>query len=104
MTWLIVGLVAWFVIAIPAALLIGRAVRVADARRASAGELDVQADARRGPENFVVPQSPLAVDPQPWTGPPTVPSPAPQRRRWPVVRAPVTRAERTPSHRDSGVR
>lgn len=100
MTWLFIGLGVWIAVAIPAALLIGRAIRVADDRRAA------EAGPGSGQQNFVASEAPpVAAEPETWSGPPTVPwaPPAQPRRRPPVVRAPVSRTERKPSHRDSGV-
>lgn len=111
MTWWLIGAAAWVALAVPAALLFGRAIREADARRAA----DVQAELRAHEQaqsetrdgNFVATEaSPSEVPPMPWTGPQTRPFPPPAsvpRRRPHAIRNPLSRAERNPSHRDSGV-
>jgi hypothetical protein len=113
MTWLLIGVVVWIAVAVPAALVIGRAIRTADARRA--GELEALADAEEA--NFVATEAPPSEVPPsevprsevpstPWTGPSTVPFPPPppaSRQRPSIVRHPVSRKERNPSPRDSGV-
>jgi len=113
MTWLLIGGLIWVAVALVVALLLGRTIRLADARRAR--ESQAAADA-----NFVVPGTPSApASPaefeeaeQPWTGPSTVPF-APSRLPWggvrpsgaraprpPVLRAPVTPAERDAAQKD----
>jgi hypothetical protein len=101
MTWWLIGTFAWVALAVLAALVIGRAIRMADARRAA------EVEAQAGEANFVATEAPPAdVPPTPWTGPSTLPFPPPgslPRQRPPIVRNPVSPAERDPSHRDSGV-
>jgi hypothetical protein len=113
MSWLLIGALVWVAVAVPAALMIGRGVRLADARRTT--EFAMQT-----PDgNFVASDVPPAdaatvvssdLEPEPdssalWTGPTTLPfTPPPPlpRQRPPVVRDPVSRVERDPA-RDSGL-
>lgn len=111
MTWLLIGALVWVVVAVPAALLIGRAIRDADTHRAAVAEAQFRAEAQAQSEtqagNFVATEeSPAEVAELPWTGPETVPFPPPAsvpRQRPHIIRNPLTRAERNPSRRDSGV-
>jgi hypothetical protein len=111
MTWLLIGALVWVVVAVPAALLIGRSIREGDARRAVEAEVQLQAEAQARSEtpdgNFVATDAPPSeAAPLPWTGPETVPFPPPPgvpRRRPHIIRNPLSRVERSPSHRDSGV-
>jgi hypothetical protein len=103
MTWLWIGVLAWVALAIPAALVIARGIRLAEDRRAA------EAHAAQEPANFVATDTPPSVaDPKaPWAGPSTVPFPPPKsipRQRRPAVRNPVRSDERDPSARDSGLR
>ena len=106
MTWLLIGVLIWVTLAVPVALLIGRVIRLADARRAMPPG-DAPGD------NFVatdVPPGELVQEP--WTGPSTVPF-APSRLPWggdrtsvprprpPVVRHPIRPTEREPNARDT---
>ena len=111
MTWWLIGTLAWVALAVPAALVIGRAIRDADVRRAADIEAELRTDTQARSEtrdgNFVATEAPPSeVPPTPWTGPETVPFPPPgsvPRQRPHVIRNPLSRAERNPSHRDSGV-
>lgn len=111
MTWWLIGALVWVALAVPAALLLGRALREADVRRAAEVEATFQAEARAQSEtqdgNFVATEAaPSEAPPMPWTGPETVPFPPPgsvPRQRPHIIRNPLSRAERKPSHRDSGV-
>jgi len=102
MTWLLIGALIWVALAVPLALLIGRAIRRADKEHEAAEP------------NFVATDVPPGEAPEePWTGPSTVPF-APSRLPWggdrtssrplpPVVRHPVKPVERDPGVRDSGL-
>src|SRR5690348_6415975 len=111
MTWLLIGALVWVAVAVPAALLIGRAIREGDARRAADAEAQLQVETQARSEtpdgNFVATDAPPSeAAPTIWTGPATVPFPPPPgvpRKRPHIVRNPLSRAERSPSHRDSGV-
>ena len=111
MIWLLAGALVWVVVAVPAALLIGRSIRQADVRRAADVEAQLRAETQAQSQtvdgNFVATdEAPADAAELPWTGPETVPFPPPgsvPRRRPHVVRNPLSRAERNPSHRDSGV-
>jgi hypothetical protein len=100
MTWLLIGALVWVALAVPAALLIARSIRTADAHRVAESEAQSQ-DA-----NFVASEEPPAEASLPWTGPATVPFPPPppkQRPRPPVIRDAIRRSERDPSAHDSGL-
>jgi hypothetical protein len=107
MTWLLIGVLIWVAVAIPVALLIGRGIHLADARRAAPSSDALDA-------NFVASdEPPVEAAEQPWTGPSTVPF-APSRPPWggdrtsmprprpPVIRAPIRPNERDPGSRDTG--
>jgi len=112
MTWVLIGVLIWVVLALPLAMLIGRSIRMAEAKRAATA-----ADSPM--PNFVATDTPPTevppVEPaEPWTGPATVPfapSRAPGggdrtssgRTRPPVVRHPVWPVERDPNARNSGL-
>jgi hypothetical protein len=108
MTWLLVGALIWVVLAVPIAMLIGRGIRLADARRVAATQDAAEA-------NFVATDVPPVEAPEePWIGPATVPF-APSRLPWggdrtsarlrpPVIRHPVKPLERDPGARESGTR
>lgn len=107
MTWLLITALVWVVLVLPAALLIGRSIRRAEARRAADAEARLRVEAAAQSETM---EGNVATEPPatelPWTGPETVPFPPPPsvpRRRPYVVRNPLSRAERSPSQRDSGV-
>jgi hypothetical protein len=107
MTWLLIGVLIWVVLALPLALLVGRSIRLADRR-------DPATRRNRAEANFVATDEPPtgATEP-PWTGPSTVPF-APSRLPWggdrtslprpgpPVIRHPVRPSERDPRARDKG--
>jgi hypothetical protein len=111
MTWLLIGALIWIALAVPAALLIGRGIRVAEAKRAvpPSDALDADLAATFGTSQDA---SAGSVE-QPWTGPTTVPFTPTQRPkgsdrttvprpRPPVIRAPIRPSERDPGSRDSG--
>jgi hypothetical protein len=112
MTWWLIGALAWVALAVPAALLIGRSIREAEARREADAEAELRAQAQARSEtpdgNFIASEKPPAeAPPTPWTGPQTVPMPPPgsvSRQRRSFVRNPLSGSERHPSPRDSGVR
>jgi len=112
MTWLLIGVLIWVVLAVPLAMLIGRSIRLAESKRAAAAAEPPMA-------NFVATdtppiEAPPAESAEPWTGPATVPF-APSRPPGggdrtssgrtlpPVVRHPVRPVEREPKARDSGL-
>jgi hypothetical protein len=123
MTWVLIGVLIWVAVAIPAALLIGRGIRLADAKRSVAASGVTEANfvatdvppadipTAYIPPAYEAPEEPAA---QPWTGPSTVPF-APSRLPWggdrsstsrprpPVVRHVVRPVERDPNARDSGL-
>jgi hypothetical protein len=114
MTWWLIGALAWVALAVPAALLIGRSIREAEARREADVEAQLRAQAQaqaqsETPEgNFIASEEPPSeAPPTPWTGPQTVPMPPPgsvPRHRRSFVRNPLSGSERHPSPRDTGVR
>lgn len=73
MVWVVVGVMIWVALALPVAVLIGRAIRLADQRRPPGIRLEVDG------------RAPVT------------------RPRSPVVRSPVRGAERKPPARKSGV-
>jgi hypothetical protein len=108
MTWLIIGVLIWVALAIPAAVLIGRGIRLADARRNAPVSDVLEAD--------FVPSEDAAAETleEPETGPETVPPPQTRlprngdrgtspRPRPTVVRRPIQPGEREPRARDSGL-
>ena len=112
MTWLLIGVLIWIAVAIPVALVIGRSIRLAEARRKQEYQAGHEA-------NFVATDAPPATvadadaadatatdatatavpatagtaehEEQPWTGPSTVPF-APSRLPWGGQRASGRRA------------
>jgi hypothetical protein len=106
MTWLLIGALVWVALAVPAAQVIARGIRMADAHRVAEAEaqaLDVNFVASDVPPADVLPPVDESL---PWTGPATVPFPPPapvQRQRPQVVRDPIRQAERDPSTHDSGL-
>lgn len=75
MTWLLIGALVWIALALPAALVIGRAIRIADAHR----DAELAARAPRGRAG----------------------TPAHRRR---IVRDPVRPSERAPRAKETGIR
>src|SRR3954469_24386967 len=91
MTWLLIGALVWVALAVPAALLIARSIRTADAHRVAESEAQSQ-DA-----NFVASEEPPAEASLPWTGPATVPfPPPPPKQRPPHAPAPPPPTEAAP--------
>jgi len=112
MTWLLIGVLIWVTLAVPVALLIGRGIRLADARRA-VPPVDALEEDDALEENFVASEVPPGeVVEELWTGPSTVPF-APSRLPWggdrtslpqprpPVIRHPLRPTERDPHTRDT---
>jgi hypothetical protein len=108
MTWLLIGALIWVALAVPVAVLIGRGIRLADAKRVVAPTDPLEA-------GLVSSDIPAGEEgEEPWRGPSTVPF-APSRLPWggdrtsvprprpPVIRAPIRPGERDPKVRDTGM-
>jgi hypothetical protein len=113
MTWLLIGVLIWVTLAVPVALLIGRGIRLADAKRVAPSSDPLEADFADSLEADLADSEvpPVEPDEMPWTGPSTVPF-APSRLPWggdrtsvprprpPVIRAPIRPSERDPNTRN----
>lgn len=106
MTWLLVVAVVWVAIAVPGALVLGRAIRTAEERRSPGVDAQAWPGTDTAAGNFIATEHPPLDVETPCSGPSTAPFAPPRgpHRRPAVVRRPVTRDERNPAARDAGPR
>ncbi|MDP5183831.1 hypothetical protein QOZ88_14420 [Blastococcus sp. BMG 814] len=109
MSWVLIFITVWVVVALVAAIAIGAVVRLADHEAQAARDRSVYPDTWPDlhPADVALPHPAFPADEGPWRVPGrTTAEPPPRRGRQPgrpAVQRPVPPAERAPSDREAGL-